>query len=129
MPDEMPTPTPATSTQTDRIMAVALAAAYLAGLVYFLGDDNVPDRIVAYYTGAGVLVILPTVIFLLSRVFAFKGISDTLDKIVASTAKIEDNTNGNLTARLNQQTEDIIERIATEVAADLRPAGKRVDNG
>jgi len=116
------------STQTDRIMAVFLAVIYLAGLVYFLTDDGVPDRIVAYYTGAGLLIMLPTIIFLLSHVLTFSGMKNTLETISQRAEKIEAQTNGQLASKLDSQTDVIVSRISAEVLAQLDP-GKRYDNG
>lgn len=92
-----------TSTQIDRIVAVLLCIVYLGGLFYFL-DAGKPETVLAYYTTAGAVVVVPIVIYLLSRVFSFKGISDKL-------SLIEHQTNGRLTQRLEAQTEEIVRLV------------------
>ena len=120
----------AASTQTDRILAVLMAGAYMAGILYLLEDDGMTDKQLAYYVGGGGLVILPTVIYLLSRVLSFKGIADKLEEMktmVATTnahaQTIETQTNGNLTARLDAQTTAIVESVTHRVTQALLDAG------
>lgn len=106
-----------TATQLDRLTAVVLAVGYLGGLAWFLASDAT-DRIIAYYIGAGTLVILPTIVYLLSRVLAFSGIADKLDALRSTTAAIEKQTNGALTTRLDNQTAEIVARIIAEWKAE-----------
>jgi len=116
------------STQTDRILAVLLTIGYMVGLFVLLQDSEVSDRIVAYYSGAGAIVIVPVVIYLLAHVLSFKGLSDKIDAVqsVAAdtntrTLAIEHATNGNLTARLDKQTSEIVEQVTVRVLAALAP--------
>lgn len=108
MPDEH------SSTQFDRVIAVLIVIVYMSGLGFFL-IQNATDRQLAYYVSAGALVVLPTVIFLLSRVLAFSGISDKLEALRESTTKIESQTNGAFTERLDEQTEAIVARVIEEL--------------
>ena len=102
------------STQFDRIIAVVLAFLYMFGLGYFLVNDAT-DREMGYYVTAGALIVLPTVIFLLSRVLAFQGISDKLEALHQSTTKIESQTNGAFSDRLDKQTDAIVSRVIDEL--------------
>ena len=97
------------STQTDRIIAVILAAAYVGGLVFVVSIGR--ESMTAYYIALGTVIVIPVVSYLVARVSDVREIKSKLDDI-------EKNTNGRLTTRLNKQTEDIVSQISSTPNTD-----------
>ena len=97
------------STQTDRILAVVLAAAYVGGLVFVVSIGK--ESLTAYYIALGTVIVIPVVSYMVARVSDVRDIKSKLDNI-------ENNTNGRLTTRLDQQTEDIVSQISSTPNTD-----------
>lgn len=97
------------STQTDRIIAVILAAAYVGGLVFVVSIRS--ESLTAYYIALGTVIVIPVVSYMVARVSDVRDIKSKLENI-------ENNTNGRLTTRLDQQTEDIVSQISSKPNTD-----------
>ena len=97
------------STQTDRIIAVILASAYMGGLVLVVSIGS--ESMTAYYIALGTVIVIPVVSYMIARVSDVRDIKSKLENI-------EKNTNGGLTTRLNQQTEDIVSQISSTPNTD-----------
>ena len=110
------------STQLDRLTAVFHVIVYLGGFFWLLLNPEVHDRVLGYYVGVGTVIVIPVVVYLLSRVFSFKGVAEKLEAIQSTasntidlTRTIEAQTNGQLKARLDSQTDAIVSRVVEEL--------------
>ena len=90
------------STQTDRIIAVIVAVLYVAGLIFVVSLGN--ESMAAYYVALGTVIVFPLISYLIARVSDVRDIKNKLERI-------EHNTNGRLTDRLDKQTEQIISQV------------------
>ena len=97
------------STQTDRVIAVLVAVLYVAGLIFVVPFGN--ESVTAYYIALGTVIVVPLISYLIARVSDVRDIHNKLETI-------EHNTNGRLTDRLEQQTEQIISQVNTPTYRD-----------
>ena len=97
------------STQTDRVIAVLVAVLYVAGLIFVVSFGN--ESMTAYYIALGTVIVFPLISYLIARVSDVRDINNKLETI-------EHNTNGRLTDRLEQQTEQIISQVNTPTYRD-----------
>ena len=97
------------STQTDRVIAVLVAVLYVVGLIFVVPFGN--ESVTAYYIALGTVIVFPLISYLIARVSDVRDINNKLETI-------EHNTNGRLTDRLEQQTEQIISQVNTPTYRD-----------
>ena len=97
------------STQTDRVIAVLVAVLYVVGLIFVAPLGN--ESTTAYYIALGTVIVFPLISYLIARVSDVREIKSKLETI-------EHNTNGRLTDRLEQQTEQIISQVNTPTYRD-----------
>ena len=97
------------STQTDRVIAVLVAVLYVAGLIFVVSFGK--ESMTAYYIALGTVIVVPLISYLIARVSDVRDIHNKLETI-------EHNTNGRLTDRLEQQTEQIISQVNTPTYRD-----------
>ena len=90
------------STQTDRIIAAFVAVLYIAGLIFVVSLGK--ESMTAYYVALGTVIVFPLISYLIARVSDVRDIKNKLERI-------EHNTNGRLTDRLDKQTEQIISQV------------------
>ena len=97
------------STQTDRVIAALVAVLYVVGLIFVVPFGN--ESMTAYYIALGTLIVVPLISYLIARVSDVRDIKNKLETI-------EHNTNGRMTDRLEQQTEQIISQVNTSTYRD-----------
>ena len=97
------------STQTDRVIAALVAVLYVVGLIFVVPFGN--ESVTAYYIALGTLIVFPLISYLIARVSDVRDIKNKLETI-------EHNTNGRMTDRLEQQTEQIISQVNTSTYRD-----------
>ena len=97
------------STQTDRVIAALVAVLYVVGLIFVVPFGN--ESVTAYYIALGTLIVFPLISYLIARVSDVRDIKNKLETI-------EHNTNGRMTDRLEQQTEQIISQVNTPTYRD-----------
>ena len=97
------------STQTDRVIAALVAVLYVVGLIFVVPFGN--ESMTAYYIALGTVIVVPLISYLIARVSDVRDIKNKLETI-------EHNTNGRMTDRLEQQTEQIISQVNTSTYRD-----------
>ena len=97
------------STQTDRVIAVLVAVLYVVGLIFVVSFGG--ETMTVSYIALGTVIVFPLISYLIARVSDVRDIKSKLETI-------EHNTNGRLTDKLEQQTEQIISQVNTSTYRD-----------
>ncbi len=120
-----PNPEQRNSTQGDRIMVAVLGGLVIAFLGALLILGHSVERITLFTAFA--MAFLPLIASQLTVHSALKRQDVELEKQNETLARVERQTNGMLTERLQTQTEEIIEGVAAATVADAPTDADNLD--
>ena len=102
------------STQLDRVLVVILAVVVLATVAYLIMSGDGDDAMKIFIPFAGTVV--GAVVAALMRISSVNTSQNS--QLAATLSNVEQNVNGNLTARLEKLRADIVNDLATSATSN-----------